>query len=124
MMLKLRMNLGSISAQTRIQRKGESETEDLSTRSNAAVVQIAGNFPEEFLVICFGQRFSRSILREMAYRSEPRMVAQGGGIGRALTGWIRSAGKSSVREIANLSHFLRHCSQFRGWKGASLQFGP
>ena len=60
----------------------------------------------------------------MAYRSEPRMVAQGGGIGRALTGWIRSAGKSSVSEIANLSHFLRHGRQFRGWNGASLRVGP
>ena len=60
----------------------------------------------------------------MASRSEPRMVAQGGGIGRALTGWIRSAGKSSVREIANLSHFLRHGRQFRGWNGACLRFGP
>ena len=43
--------------------------------------------------------------REMAYSGKLCMVAQGGGIGRALSGWIRSAGKSSVPEIANLYRF-------------------
>lgn len=123
-MLKLRMNLGSISAQTRIQRKGESETEDLSTRSNAAIVEIAGNFPEESQVICFEKRFSQSILRKMAFSGEPRMVAQGGGFGRALSGWIRSAGKSSVREIANPSHFCGVVSRFQGGMSQSSPVKP
>jgi hypothetical protein len=52
------------------------------------------------------------------------MVAQGGGIGRALTGWIRSAGKSSVHEIAILSHFPRHGSQFVGWNSPCLLIEP
>jgi hypothetical protein len=41
------------------------------------------------------------------------MVAQGGSIGRALTGWIRSAGKSSVHEIANLYRFRSVVGWFR-----------
>ena len=67
---------------------------------------------------------SRSIVREMAYSGEPRMVAQGGGIGRALSGWIRSAGKSSVREIANLSHFRGLVRRFQGRKSQSLRGEP
>lgn len=41
------------------------------------------------------------------------MVAQGSGFGRALSGWIRSAGKSSVREIAILSRFPGHVGWFQ-----------
>jgi hypothetical protein len=52
------------------------------------------------------------------------MVAQGGGIGRALTGWIRSAGKRSVPEIAIFSHFLRHGCQFGGWNSPCLLIEP
>ena len=52
------------------------------------------------------------------------MVAQGGGIGRALTGWIRSAGKSSVREIANLSHFRDLVRRFQGGNSPSLRVEP
>ena len=43
------------------------------------------------------------------------MVAQCSGIGRALTGRIRSAGKSSVPEIANLSHSCTIVRWFEGF---------
>ncbi|RLS79502.1 MAG: hypothetical protein DWI00_02255 [Planctomycetota bacterium] len=50
--------------------------------------------------------------REMAYSAKSCMVAQGASIGRALSGWIRSAGKSSVPEIANLKRFRSVVGRF------------
>lgn len=41
------------------------------------------------------------------------MVAQGSSIGRALSGRFRSAGKSSVLEIAILYRFLSVIGQFQ-----------
>jgi hypothetical protein len=107
MMLKLRMNFGSISAQTGVQKGVANLLEFRPTEKSGASQggdETVAEIPKS-QTDCHGWT-NLSAFRFTQSLGEHRMVAQWNGIGRALRARIRSPGKSSGRLKGNL-HTLR-----------------